>query len=188
MSKSMHPLWKPLLGLFACVALAACDVPAGNGLYVTQPTARAGTTLTSAKSLGEIAKTLRARGYRVSTRGGTLRVSTRSGALVDCGSFRQVFRGQTARFPGDAPKAILLSVNGPSNPTRRNVSVRSDAWISAGETPGRYNIRERHEVSVSYRQLATGKSSRETRRFDGSSAASFSDKTVCRSAGALTRI
>jgi hypothetical protein len=174
------------------LALAGCVIiPIGSGNLIYRPptgTAAMRAPLEAPTTAGATrlaAERMRAGGLRVtsvSTGAGRISARATDGSLVDCGTFIQTARGNTARFPGSAPLAVVFSNSHLGGLYRREARVDSRVTVTAA--PGAAAIAERHEVTLR-RRSADGKTllGSESRSFTGTSRARFSDGTVCVSSG-----
>lgn len=175
--------------LILSLALGACAAvpPSSDGLRYTPPVARGALQpidlpgATTAESLAIVAARLRAAGFRgVSTDRRQARVTARSSdaALVDCGTFTQTAFGNTARFPANAPRAVLFSADVPGGIVTREVQVTSDVTVAL-DGAGSARIATAHEVRTSQSVAGQTRGSRDVTRFGGDATGAMADGVVC---------
>jgi hypothetical protein len=172
------------------LALAGCGVGpgGGDGLVYRAPAARGAlpaVTLpgtSASESLAAAAVRLRAAGFtEVRTDGRGVRVTARSGdpELVDCGSFVQTALGNTARFPGNAPRAVLFVPDAPGGIVTRETTVATRVTVAL-DGPGRARVTTTHEVRATQAQVVGARGGAPaTIRFDGDATGVLPDQVTC---------
>lgn len=176
----------------AFALLSACTHH-DDAVFFRAPNAPSAANANAGSDAGAIAQALKEAGFHdvsVLASGQVVRVRTTSDALVNCGTLLQYANGFETQTSGSARKAALVGLRTPNDFFVRNVSISSRADIRVDGTQAeKYQISERHKVSVSYTLASSGRSvSRESKIFDESLTGRFSDNTYCRSAGAVRHI
>ncbi|MCU0908437.1 MAG: hypothetical protein MUF73_13580 [Rhodobacteraceae bacterium] len=158
--------------------------PRGALPEVTLPGTSASETLAFA------AERLRAAGFdavRTDVRGARVTARSSDPAMVDCGTFTQTALGNTARFPGNAPQAVLFAPDLPGGIVTRTVRVATDVTVTL-QGPGRASLSTAHEVRASQSQLVAARPWRGQVRFDGDATGTVSDGMTCTGSRAVLDI
>jgi hypothetical protein len=175
--------------LVLSLALGACAVvpPSSDGLRYVPPAARGAMPpvdlpgATTAESLAIVAARLRAAGFQgvsIDSRRGRVTARSSDPALVDCGTFIQTARGNTARFPANALRAVLFSADVPGGIVTREVRVSSDVTVALNGA-GSARVATAHEVRSSQSFVGQTSGSRDATRFGGDATGTMADGVVC---------
>jgi hypothetical protein len=178
------------------LALAACgDTTPSNGLGYVPPAARGALApidlpgATTGESLAIVAARLRAAGFQgVTTDRGRSVVTAQSSdtALVECGTFVQTAKGNTTRFPANAPRSVLFSDEVPGGILTRDMRVQTDVRVTL-DGAGSARISTAHEVRASQSPVIPGAAWRDRAVFDGDATGAVADRVVCTGSRSVER-
>jgi hypothetical protein len=184
---------RPASGSCAAAALAlilagCTGMPGGgDGLVYDPPAARGALPAVSlpgtsaSESLAAAAVRLREAGFtavRTDARGARVTGRSTDPALVDCGTFIQTAFGNTARFAGNAPRAVLFAPDVPGGIVNR-VST-AETWVTVAlDAPAQARISTRHVVRAGQAEATRNAVPRDSVQFDGDATGMLPDRVVC---------
>jgi hypothetical protein len=190
----MHTSSKALRGLIGghavamSMILASCAPPEREeGLYFQPPKSTGGSAVSTSLAPTEVAQALRDAGFGNVRAVGDDIVLLKSNdlRLVDCGTLIQVSKGNEAEFPGNAPKSVLIEGFVTPGLIQRGIRSVSEVRLTRQSDGSGYAIDEKHVVTRDFAAVSSRARSTASITFDEVGAASFADRTSCRSSGLI---